>query len=105
MHSNPLPLLLGAAAIVALLHSILPDHWVPLAIVARTQRWNLPHVAWVSGLASLGHVLASLVLGGIVALVGLQFQHELETQQGRIISGILVLTGLGFLIWSLTGRS
>jgi nickel/cobalt transporter (NicO) family protein len=105
MHSNPLPLLLGAAAIVALLHSILPDHWVPLAIVARTQRWNLPHVAWVSGLASLGHVLASLVLGGIVALVGLQFQHELETQQGRIISGILVLTGLGFLIWGLTGRS
>ncbi len=32
-------LLVGAATVVAILHSILPDHWVPLAIVARTQRW------------------------------------------------------------------
>lgn len=104
MHSTSLVVLLGAAITVAILHSILPDHWVPLAVVARTQRWNLLRVVQVSGLASFGHVAASLVLGGIVALVGLQFQHDLETQQGHIIGVVLALTGLGFLIWGLTGR-
>ena len=103
MHAPSLILLLGAAATVALLHSILPDHWVPLAVVARAQRWSLLHVARVSALASLGHVVASLVLGGIIALIGLQFQRELETQQGHIIGGILILTGLGFLLWGLVG--
>ncbi len=103
MNTSSLLLLLGAAATVAILHSILPDHWVPLAVVARTQRWSVSRVARVSALASLGHVVASLVLGGIIALIGLQFQRQLDTQQGHIIGGILILTGIGFLIWGLVG--
>lgn len=101
MHVPSLLLLLGAAGAIAIAHSILPDHWVPLAVVARTQRWSIIRVARISALASLGHVIASLVLGGSIALIGLQFQHEVETQQGHIIGGILVLTGLGFLLWGL----
>lgn len=99
MHSTSIFLLLGAAAVVAILHSILPDHWVPLAVVARTQRWSLLRTARVSAMASAGHVITSLVLGGIIALIGLQFQREIDTQQGHIIGIVLVLTGLGFLIW------
>jgi len=102
MVSASVPLLLGAAAAVAVLHSILPDHWVPLAVVGRTQRWSLFRVARVSALASAGHVLASVVLAGIIAAIGLQFQRQLETQQGHIVGAVLILTGVGFLIWGLT---
>jgi len=104
MYSTSIFLLLGAAGVVAIFHSILPDHWVPLAVVARTQRWSLLHVARVTLLASLGHVITSLVLGGLIALIGLQFQHEIETQQGHIVGVVLVLTGIGFLIWGLVGH-
>lgn len=98
-------MLLLAAGTVAILHSILPDHWVPLAVVARTQRWRVLRVARVSALASAGHVLTSVVLGGVIALVGLQFQQQIDTQQGHIVGAVLVLTGLGFLLWGLTGHS
>ena len=104
MASASVPLLLGAAAAVAILHSILPDHWVPLAVVGRTQRWSLFRVARVSALASAGHVVASVVLAGIIAAIGLQFQRQLETQQGHIVGAVLILTGVGFLIWGLTGH-
>ena len=104
MHATSIALLIVAAASVAVLHSILPDHWVPLAVVARTQRWSLLRVARVSTLASAGHVLTSVVLGGVIALVGLQFQREIDVQQGHIVGGVLVLTGLGFLVWGLTGH-
>jgi putative Mn2+ efflux pump MntP len=57
-----------------------------------------------SSMAAGGHVLASLVLAGIVALVGLRFQKAIETQQGHLIGVLLVLTGLAVLIWSRTGR-
>ncbi len=96
-------LLVGAAALVAIIHSILPDHWVPLAVVARTQRWSLLRVGRISFLASLGHVIASLVLGGIIAVIGLQFQQEIDTQQGHIIGVVLILTGVLFLVWGLVG--
>ena len=92
-------LLVLAAMAVAVVHSVLPDHWVPIAVVGRTQGWSLARVARVSGLASAGHVLASLVLAGVVALVGLRFKEQIETQQGRIVGGILILAGLGFLAW------
>ena len=96
-------LILGAAT-VGVIHSILPDHWVPLAVVARTQKWTILRLTRVSFLAAAGHVLTSIVLGGIVALVGLQFQKQIETQQGHIIGSVLIITGLGFLVWGLTGR-
>src|SRR5690349_1213015 len=105
MHAPSLLLLLGAAAAVAILHSIMPDHWVPLAVVARTQRWSLLHVGRISLLASLGHVITSLIFGGIIAAIGLQFQQELETQQGHIVGAVLVLTGIIFLIWGLLGHA
>jgi nickel/cobalt transporter (NicO) family protein len=40
-------LLLGAAA-VGFAHALLPDHWVPLAVVALTQRWSLLRLGRVS---------------------------------------------------------
>ena len=95
--------MLGAAT-VGVVHSLLPDHWVPLAVVARTNNWSMVRLARTSFLAAAGHVLTSIVLGGVVALVGLQFQKEIETQQGHIVGGLLVVTGLAFLVWGLTGH-
>jgi nickel/cobalt exporter len=104
MHSTSIPLLLVAAGTVGFLHSILPDHWVPLAVVARTQHWTIMRTARTSLLASIGHVLTSIILGGIIALVGLQFRKAFETQQGHIVGVVLILTGVAFLIWGLSGH-
>lgn len=104
MHSTSIILLLVAAAAVAIVHSILPDHWVPLAVIARTQRWSIMHVVRVTLLASLGHVVTSFILGGVIALIGLQFQKEIDTQQGHVVGAVLILTGLIFLIWGIFGH-
>jgi nickel/cobalt exporter len=102
MHVAPAILLIVAAGVVGLVHSVLPDHWVPLAVVARTQRWSLMRVSKISGLAAAGHVLASLVLAGAIALIGLQFQHEIDTRQGQIVGAVLAVTGVALLVWSRT---
>ena len=104
VHPPAVGLLLLGAATVGVVHSILPDHWVPLAVVARTQRWSTARLARTTILAASGHVLTSIALGGVVAVIGLQFRRQIETQQGHIVGGVLVLTGLGFLIWGLTGH-
>jgi nickel/cobalt exporter len=104
MPATSVPLLLVAAGSVGFLHSILPDHWVPLAVVARTQRWSLLRVARISLLASVGHVLTSIILAGIIALVGLQFRSTFESEQARIVGTILVLTGIAFLLWGILGQ-
>ena len=104
MHLSPLALLVGGAGVIGVVHAVLPDHWVPLAVVARAEKWSMARLATASSIAAVGHILASILLGALVALVGLQFQKQIETQQGHIVGGVLILTGLGFLVWGVSGR-
>lgn len=101
MPALSVPLLLLAAAGVGIAHSVLPDHWVPLAVIARTNRWTLAHTARISFLASVGHVGVSLLLGVLLAIAGLALSDSIIAYEGQIVGGILVLTGLGFLVWAL----
>ncbi|MGH2849781.1 MAG: hypothetical protein ACRDLP_04115 [Solirubrobacteraceae bacterium] len=98
------PALLAAAAGVAVGHAILPDHWVPLAVVGRTRRYTLRRVAKLSTAAAIAHVLVSLVLGAIIVAVGLQFRSDIQAAQDTVIGTVLIATGLAFVALELTGR-
>src|ERR1700760_3084543 len=84
-HVSTTPALLLAAAGVGFGHAILPDHWVPLAVIGRTRRYPLTKVARLSGLAGVAHVLVSLALGAVIIAVGLQFRSSVEHAQDTII--------------------
>jgi ABC-type nickel/cobalt efflux system permease component RcnA len=98
------PALLAAAAGVGFGHAILPDHWVPLAVVGRTRRYPLARVARLSGLAGVTHVLVSILLGAVIIAVGLQLRSTVQGAQDTIIGSVLIITGLGFAILELSGR-
>jgi FtsH-binding integral membrane protein len=98
------PALLAAAAGVGFGHAILPDHWVPLAVLGRTRRYPLARVARLSGLAGIAHVLVSIVLGAVVIAVGLQFRSAIESAQATIIGCVLIATGVGFAAFELSGH-
>ncbi len=83
---------------------MLPDHWVPLAVVGRTRRYPLSRVARLSGLAGVAHVLVSLLLGAAIVAIGLQFRSRVESAQGTIVGAVLVATGIGFLAFELRGH-
>jgi hypothetical protein len=102
--SSATPALLAAAAGVGFGHAILPDHWVPLAVVGRTQRYPLARVARLSLLGGVAHVLVSLLLGAIIVVIGLQLRSTVESAQNTIIGVLLMLTGVGFAALELTGR-
>jgi hypothetical protein len=96
--------LLAAAAGVGVGHAILPDHWVPLAAVGRTQKYPLARVARLSLLAGVAHVLVSLLFGAIIIVVGLQLRSTIESAQNTIIGLVLILTGVGFAVLEVRGR-
>ena len=98
------PALLAAAAGVGFGHAVLPDHWVPLAVLGRTRRYPLSRIARLSGLAGLAHVLVSIALGALIILIGLQFRSTIQHAQDTIIGAILIATGIGFLVLELTGH-
>ena len=102
--SSTLLLLLLAAFLVAFFHAILPDHWMPIAILARTQRWPMRRALRVAAWAGFGHIAGSLVLGAILLVLGYglegNFAH-FARYQDQILGGILLVTGTGLLLWQL----
>ena len=102
--SGNTPALLAAAAGVGFGHAILPDHWVPLAVLGRTRRYPLSRVARLSGLAGVAHVLVSIVLGAVIIAVGLQFRGAVQSAQDTIVGCVLIATGIGFVVLELSGR-
>jgi nickel/cobalt exporter len=101
---NTLPVLLLAAAGVGFAHAVMPDHWLPLAMLSRTRHYRTGTVARLSLAAAVAHVVVSLLLGGVVILVGLQFRTAIAGHTDLAVGGILLAAGAVFLILDLRGK-
>jgi hypothetical protein len=83
MNYAPQLLLIGAVAGVGVLHTIVPDHWVPITLIARQRGWSKSETARAAFQAGTGHVLSTLVIGLVVWFAGVagaaRFGHLVET--------------------------
>jgi hypothetical protein len=83
MSVGPEWLLIGAVAAVGVLHTIVPDHWAPITLIARQHGWSKAETARASLQAGIGHVLSTLLIAAIVWLAGVavatRFGHVVDT--------------------------
>ncbi len=83
MAVGPELLLIGAVAGVGILHTMVPDHWVPISLIARQRGWSQSETARASLQAGAGHVLSTLVIASVVWLAGVataaRFGHIVDT--------------------------
>lgn len=63
MTAAPQLLLIGGVVAVGVLHTVVPDHWLPIAILARQQGWSRGETAWAAARAGFGHVMSTVLLG------------------------------------------
>jgi ABC-type nickel/cobalt efflux system permease component RcnA len=88
-------LLIAAVIGVGVLHTIVPDHWVPIALIARQQGWSRGETARAALQAGTGHVVSTLLLGVAVWGAGMAFAAEF----GRYVSLASSLALVAFGLW------
>src|ERR1700688_2431234 len=76
MDSGPQLLLIGAVAAVGVLHTVVPDHWVPITMLARQRGWSKSETARASLQAGTGHVLSTLLIALVVWMAGVAFAER-----------------------------
>jgi nickel/cobalt transporter (NicO) family protein len=96
--------MLLAAAGIGVGHAILPDHWMPLALLARTRRYPFGRVARLALAAAVTHVLMSVVFGAALAAVGLRLREAVARHADLAVGGVLVATGVALLVLEVAGR-
>ena len=76
-------LLVLAVLSVGVFHTLAPDHWVPIALIANRAGWKRLETARVAALAGAGHTLSTLAIGAFVwaagAALALRFGHLVES--------------------------
>ncbi len=88
-------LLVAAVAGVGVLHTVMPDHWVPITIMARQRAWSKGATARAAFQAGVGHVLSTLAIGVVVWVAGAAFARRF----GVLVDGAASLALIGFGLW------
>ena len=70
MFNGPELVLIAAVAGVGVFHTLVPDHWAPIALLARQRGWSAAETARAALQAGSGHIATTLLFGLGVWLVG-----------------------------------
>lgn len=89
---------IAGTVLLAMVHALIPNHWLPLVAVAKAEGWKKKEVNSITLLAALAHVTGTVVLGLVLGFIG----KELEEEYGKIIytTSALLLIVFGLIYFT-----
>lgn len=90
---SPQALLVLAAVAVGVFHTMVPDHWAPLALIARQRGWSLARTARAAALAGVGHTVSTLAIAVVVWFAGVAAAARLGNLVELLVSAALITFG------------
>ncbi|MDQ6768193.1 MAG: hypothetical protein M3Z41_10330 [Candidatus Eremiobacteraeota bacterium] len=92
-------LLILAVLVVGVLHTLVPDHWVPITLIARQRGWSTAQTARAAALAGLGHTLSTLLIAVVLWVAGVAFAARF----GHAVNLLASIALIGFGAWVAIG--
>ncbi len=96
-------LLIATAGATALFHTLIPDHWLPFVLVARSQNWTLRKTFLTTLISALFHVALSLGLGILALYLGREFILAVGERLELIAGWALAFFGAVYTLYFLVG--
>lgn len=91
----------AAAVTIATLHALAPDHWMPLAALARAQGWTPARTARIAAGCGFAHVTVSVALGVAGLAFGVRIFERFGTPLESLAGAVLIGFGILYAIWGL----
>lgn len=90
-----------AAVTMASIHALAPDHWMPLAALARAQGWPALRTARVTAACGAAHVTVSVVLGVVALAFGVRLFERFGAELESFAGIALIVFGVAYAVWGL----
>jgi nickel/cobalt transporter (NicO) family protein len=94
--------LLAGSILLSIIHAAIPNHWIPVVMIGRAEKWSKKELIGVAVLTSFAHTLSTILLGIVIGLVGYKLSNSYH-----IITDVvapLVLVFMGLIYFSLSFR-
>lgn len=85
---------IAGTILLAMVHALIPNHWLPLVAVARAEKWNAKDVTVVTLLAAAAHVTGTVALGLVLGFIGKELVEKYGTTISAVASLLLIVFGL-----------
>lgn len=86
--------LLTSTALLALLQTLIANHWLPLIALANSEKWDRSTLETTTSISASAHVLGTLLLGIPFGLAGIKLSHEYENYIHLTAPVFLITFGL-----------
>lgn len=96
--------LLIGSLLLSLVHALIPNHWIPIVIIAKTEKWNRVETLWVAAIASLSHTLSTIIVGVFIGFIGLKLSKMYDTITHLVAPLILIFMGLVYFTLDIKHR-
>ncbi|MCS7186603.1 MAG: hypothetical protein N3B10_10790 [Armatimonadetes bacterium] len=87
---------LVAGVATAVVHALLPNHWLPFIAAARFHRWSSSQLFQFTLLVAIAHAAMTIGLGIAVGLLGEGVAHFFHENSARIVGFVLLVLAATF---------
>ena len=97
-------LLFLSSCATAIIHALIPDHWLPFVLMARSRNWSEGQTIVMVALAGVLHVTATLAVAAVAIVVGSDPARLLADRIGASLESLagvlLIVFGVAYGIWA-----
>ncbi|MBN9299241.1 MAG: hypothetical protein J0I41_19725 [Filimonas sp.] len=86
--------IIAGTVLLAFIHALIPNHWLPLVAVARAEKWERSELLLVSSITASAHVIGTAVLGLVLGMVGAKLAHRYDEYIHYLSPLLLIVFGL-----------
>jgi nickel/cobalt transporter (NicO) family protein len=86
---------------LSLIHALIPNHWLPLIAVGKTEKWTQSQTLWATIITGFAHTLSTIIIGIIVGLIGYKLSASYSSISETIAPAILIGLGIIYVILDL----
>ena len=83
--------------ILSIIHALIPNHWLPLIAVGKTEKWTHSQTLWATVITGVAHTLSTIIIGIIVGLIGYKLAMKYAVISETIAPAILIGLGLIYI--------
>ncbi len=80
--------------ILSVIHVLVPHHWLPLALLAKSEKWNRNQTLQLSVIVSFSHVLSTIILGIFIGIIGMEAARKMGEFTEWFAPLLLILFGI-----------
>ena len=87
--------------ILSLIHALIPNHWLPLIAVGKTEKWTQKQTLWATVITGISHTLSTIIIGIVIGIIGYKLSASYSVISETIAPSILIVLGLAYVLLDL----